>query len=262
MKWQALAGALIVALVLNLFINWGASYYGKAPENKGLQAPPTGQAPRTDEEPISKTNQESRKEGDGTYETTRSDDEKRAGATEVTGGDNRTGSRSSTPRERAEERTGARAERITNTSRVYETLDRHFHKVQAAERQTAEALRLNGSGSSRGLDHDSDVLYSANFEITAYTAGYESTGKRPGHPAYGITATGTTVKEGHTIAADWDVLPPGTVVQIEGLPGDYTVEDKGGAIKGNIIDLYIADLDTALAWGRQERQIYVKEWGE
>jgi len=52
-------------------------------------------------------------------------------------------------------------------------------------------------------------VYAGEFEITYYTAGHESTGKNPGDPAYGITKSGTTVKEGQTIAADWTVLPAG-----------------------------------------------------
>ena len=54
--------------------------------------------------------------------------------------------------------------------------------------------------------------YAGRFEITYYTAGPESTGKTPDHPAYGITRSGTVVEEGRTIATDWDVLPPGTKV--------------------------------------------------
>ena len=75
-------------------------------------------------------------------------------------------------------------------------------------------------------------------ECTAYTAGYESTGKTPDHPAYGITASGRKVSEG-MIAADTSVLPFGTKVWIEGL-GVFVVEDTGGDIKGNRIDIYMA----------------------
>jgi len=100
------------------------------------------------------------------------------------------------------------------------------------------------------------------FSITAYTAGYESTGKTPDHPMYGITYSGKMVTPNHTIAADINVLPLGTKVEIEGLPHTYTVEDKGGAINGNDLDLYIPNLEEALAWGRREREVYIVEWGE
>ena len=100
------------------------------------------------------------------------------------------------------------------------------------------------------------------FSITAYTAGYESTGKTPDHPLYGVTWSGKPVTPNHTIAADLNVLPLGTKVQIEGLPHTYTVEDKGGAINGNDLDLYIPNLGEALAWGRRDLEVYVLEWGK
>lgn len=69
------------------------------------------------------------------------------------------------------------------------------------------------------------------------------------------------VQEGRTIASDWSQLPPGTIVAIEGLDGTYTVEDRGGGIKGKHIDLYIEDLEEALTWGRQDRAVWVIKWG-
>jgi 3D (Asp-Asp-Asp) domain-containing protein len=94
------------------------------------------------------------------------------------------------------------------------------------------------------------------FTVTAYTAGYESTGKRPGDPAYGITASGTTVKEGQTIAC-----PPsisfGTTVHIPNLGQTYTCEDRGSAITDGRLDVYIADLDQALQFGVKELHVHI-----
>lgn len=59
------------------------------------------------------------------------------------------------------------------------------------------------------------------------------------------TATGTTCTEGRTCAADWSIYPAGTVIYIENDPlggdGYYTVEDRGGGVKGNHIDIYAED---------------------
>ena len=59
------------------------------------------------------------------------------------------------------------------------------------------------------------------------------------------TATGTTCVEGQTCAADWSIYPPGTVIYIANDPlggdGYYTVEDKGGGVKGYHIDIYAED---------------------
>lgn len=98
--------------------------------------------------------------------------------------------------------------------------------------------------------------YIGTFEITYYTAGPESTGKSPGHPAYGITRSGTTVEEGRTIAADWSVLEPGTKVYIEGV-GERIVEDTGGLIVGECIDVYVEDVEVALERGRHTAKVWV-----
>jgi len=94
---------------------------------------------------------------------------------------------------------------------------------------------------------------------TAYTAGYESTGKHPGHPAYGITKSGTKVLEGRTIATDPKLIPLGSKVKIPCLSNyTYIAEDIGGKIKGKRIDIYMENLEDALNWGKRWVKIYVK----
>jgi 3D (Asp-Asp-Asp) domain-containing protein len=96
-------------------------------------------------------------------------------------------------------------------------------------------------------------------DLTAYTAGPESTGKRPGDPAYGITASGRHVKDFHTIAVDPSIIPLGTKVYIEGI-GVRTAEDTGGAIKGNRIDVYMSDLGAAIQFGfKRNIKVYILE---
>lgn len=92
-------------------------------------------------------------------------------------------------------------------------------------------------------------------EVSAYTAGYESCGKPPNHPAYGITANGNKVRKG-IIAADTNVLPFGTKVYIEGM-GIFVVDDTGSAIKGNRIDVYMDDLTEAVNFGRQNKKLII-----
>ncbi|MBY0217760.1 G5 domain-containing protein [Paenibacillus illinoisensis] len=96
-----------------------------------------------------------------------------------------------------------------------------------------------------------------DVELTAFTAGVESTGKDQGHPEYGITASGTTVEEGRTIAVDPSVIPMGWWVYIEGV-GYRKAEDTGSAVNGKIIDVFIEDLDSAILFGRQKnKRVYV-----
>lgn len=98
---------------------------------------------------------------------------------------------------------------------------------------------------------------------TGYTAGKESTGKTPDHPAYGITYSGVKVKRDlySTIAADLDVFPIGTILFIPDY-GYGVVADTGSAIKGNKIDLYFETVqDVYEQWGKREVTVYVIERG-
>ncbi|UUZ80966.1 3D domain-containing protein [Paenibacillus sp. P26] len=93
--------------------------------------------------------------------------------------------------------------------------------------------------------------------LTAYTAGYESTGKKPDTPGYGITYSGNKVQEGRTIAVDPSVIPLGSTVYIDGI-GIRQAEDIGSAIRGSRIDVYMNDLAEAKEFGvKKNVKVYV-----
>jgi 3D (Asp-Asp-Asp) domain-containing protein len=73
--------------------------------------------------------------------------------------------------------------------------------------------------------------------------------------AVGVTASGTTARRG-TIAADAARYPYGTVMYIDGY-GYGRVEDRGGAVKGEHIDLFFPSHREALAWGRRWRRVTI-----
>lgn len=72
----------------------------------------------------------------------------------------------------------------------------------------------------------------------------------------GMTASGKKARNG-TIAADPALFPFGTIMYVEGY-GYGRVEDRGGAIKGNHIDLFFETHREAQQWGR--RTVNVKVW--
>lgn len=95
-----------------------------------------------------------------------------------------------------------------------------------------------------------------NMLATGYDNGFGSTGKRPGDPGYGETATGTTAQYG-TIAADPRFYNGRTSMFVPGY-GKGWVQDTGGAIKGpNRIDLWFPSADAAFAWGRRSVSVTV-----
>lgn len=99
------------------------------------------------------------------------------------------------------------------------------------------------------------------MRASAYTASYEETGKRPGSRGYAITASGRRAQRG-IVAVDPKVIPLGTRLYIEtvGKGADYgyaIAGDTGGAIKGNVIDLFYDNRIDALNWGRRNVRVYI-----
>lgn len=102
------------------------------------------------------------------------------------------------------------------------------------------------------------------YRLTAYCACEKCCGtwatNRPldedGNPIV-YTANQSIAKQGVTIAADTSVHPFGTVLLIDG--HEYTVQDRGGAIKGNRIDIFFDNHHEALEFGVQYKEIFIKE---
>jgi 3D (Asp-Asp-Asp) domain-containing protein len=99
---------------------------------------------------------------------------------------------------------------------------------------------------------------SFDAECSWYTAGYESTGKTPDHPEYGLTASGKMVQATHTIAAD-ERFPFGTKILIDDIV--YVVDDRGPAIYDNRIDIFVENLSDIPPEGRVIKKAYILEWG-
>lgn len=86
----------------------------------------------------------------------------------------------------------------------------------------------------------------------------------------GITASGKPVRANHTISADTKVLPMGTVIILENAVGKdgqiydgvYVVEDRGGGVKNNHIDIYRPTHDLASLvthYGGLHGDVYIAE---
>ena len=79
-----------------------------------------------------------------------------------------------------------------------------------------------------------------------------------------VTSSGVAVQTG-IAASDPELLPVGSVVQIESLgvryDGIYTVLDTGPAVRGREIDLYMWSCNEALAFGRRSTHVRVLRLG-
>jgi 3D (Asp-Asp-Asp) domain-containing protein len=106
------------------------------------------------------------------------------------------------------------------------------------------------------VDEQLESGYYETYEITAYTAGRESTGKSPGDPSYGITASGEKVEENFTAACPKS-MDFGTRLYIPYFKNTYVCTDRGGAITEGKIDIYMRHLDDALDFGRRDLEVRV-----
>jgi 3D (Asp-Asp-Asp) domain-containing protein len=121
--------------------------------------------------------------------------------------------------------------------------------------QTADQMVLSSAG------EPNRYIRKIPCKLTAYTNSFDSTGKHPGDPGYGITASGQPAKEGLTIAVDPEIIPLHSVVYIPGIGVRYA-EDTGGAVKGNHIDVFFNDDNYAHKFGVKDNvPVYILEEG-
>jgi 3D (Asp-Asp-Asp) domain-containing protein len=116
------------------------------------------------------------------------------------------------------------------------TLDSRY-AARPATRHEANALPLPGERVA--------------FSATAYCKGI-------------VTTAGVAVQAG-VAAADPEMLPVGSVVEIDSLPqkynGVYTILDTGPAVQGRHVDLYMWSCNEALAFGRRPIHLSVLRMG-
>jgi 3D (Asp-Asp-Asp) domain-containing protein len=141
---------------------------------------------------------------------------------------------------------GRKNESVIQESVIQEPVDR---VIRQGTKETPKEVKKAGS------DDGMDYVKRYSMNASAYTAGYESTGKKPGDPGYGVTASGMLVQKG-VVAVDPSVIPLGTKLYVEGY-GYAVAADTGSGIKGEKIDLYYENLSDALKFGRRQLEVYV-----
>lgn len=128
-------------------------------------------------------------------------------------------------------------------------------KLRGESRKSEElAVELDHATKSLGTANETilalktteyELVYIGAFKLTHYCV--EEYQHICGAGA-GITATGTKVTAGRTVAIDPKVIPYGAKIYIEGY-GWRTAEDCGGAVKGKQIDIAVDTHSNALSMG-------------
>lgn len=124
--------------------------------------------------------------------------------------------------------------------------------IESESKSLIDIENYNNINSVQNITDNNSNNFKQVYDITAYCACKRCCGK-----SNGITASGVKAIEGITIAADTKVLPFGTKVIIDG--NTYIVQDRGGAIKGNRIDIYFDTHEKALQYGRQTKEVIILE---
>ena len=134
-------------------------------------------------------------------------------------------------------------------------------EIKAAATQTAYNQLVASAATARPVAYSTTYLASDAIKANATALGnYKLTFYDPCVACNGnnqaLTATGTTLTEGRTIAVDPSIIPLGSRVFIEGY-GVFIAEDTGGAIKGNKIDIAVSTHERANELGVQYANVYL-----
>ena len=97
------------------------------------------------------------------------------------------------------------------------------------------------------------LVYIGNYKLTHYCTEKR---KHICGTGTGLTATGTKVTAGRSIAVDPKVIPYGSKVYIEGY-GWRTAEDCGGGVDGKHIDVAVGSHSQALSMGTKTRGVWI-----
>ena len=100
------------------------------------------------------------------------------------------------------------------------------------------------------------------LNASAYTA--STCGKAPGSSGYGRTASGAMASSWYTVAAG-SGYKLGTVIYIPYFAnkpngGWFVVQDRGGAISNNRIDVYMVTYNECISFGRRNLECYIYEF--
>ena len=100
------------------------------------------------------------------------------------------------------------------------------------------------------------------MNASAYTA--STCGKAAGSSGYGRTASGAMASSWYTVAAG-SGYKLGTVIYIPYFAnkpngGCFVVQDRGGAISNNKIDIYMGSYSDCISFGRRNLECYIYEF--
>lgn len=137
--------------------------------------------------------------------------------------------------------------------------------VQVNNKQTSrsEVARTTQVSSGIGATLQAKVAGLQPKVVTLNTSAYTAStcGKQPTDSGYGITASGAYAKAWYTVAAGKS-YPIGTIIYIPYFAnqpngGWFVVQDRGGAIKDNKLDVYMDTYNECIQFGRRNLECHI-----
>lgn len=131
-----------------------------------------------------------------------------------------------------------------------QTLQKENNKLGYRKTQLQEELKICNEKYDALLEEckSSNWKSLGTFKITCYWKGEDKWGP--------VTKSGNKAKINHTIAVDPTVIPLGTKVKIDNQI--YVAEDIGGAVKGNVVDVWVETENKN--FGRKYKEVFIYEW--
>ena len=143
------------------------------------------------------------------------------------------------------------------TSRSGETTERESKK-ETKKASTSVASKASSSNSlAAKVEGMTPIVKTLN--TSAYTA--STCGKKAGSKGYGVTSSGKKASSWYTVAAGKN-YPVGTVIYVPALKnkpngGWFVVQDRGGAISNNRLDIYMSTYNECIQFGRKNLECYI-----
>jgi 3D (Asp-Asp-Asp) domain-containing protein len=134
---------------------------------------------------------------------------------------------------------------LNTTTEKYKDLNEKYNNIVEDMEEIKTTLEEANITITDLKSQEYRLIYLGSFKLTHYCPGFHGA---PCGTGDGLTATGTKVTPGRTIAVDPKVIPYGTEVYIEGY-GWRTAEDCGSAVKGDHIDIAVGSHDEAISSG-------------
>ena len=146
---------------------------------------------------------------------------------------------------------------VNKIVQVTKTTSRDGEENSRTASTSVASIAANGNALAKKVEGIKPIV--KNLNTSAYTA--STCGKSPTSKGYGKTASGAKATSWYTVAAGKS-YPIGTVIYIPSMKnkpngGWFVVQDRGGAISNNKLDIYMDTYNECIKFGRKSVECYI-----